>query len=207
MVTRWLTTGQRLVYMWTRVHGLTGDALRVMKIIVRFCLTHYSKLIFDVKVKHYIEDAPYHILTSLRILKPQPKKVKDAITFYVRTGAWYAHPECLLLSLLSSSNSKDRQFAVNQILKLRGGNKYGDNTVRPRTTPKLNLSATSLIKLITWEEGQVQEPSFTCSRSTAVIQSYLKIPYSPPKYSSHTQSTERYIISPQLTYIHIFLDV
>ena len=111
--------------MWTRVHGLTGQPLRVLEILVKFCLTYYFKLYFDIKVKHLIKDAPYHILTSLRILKSQPKKVKDIITFYVRTGAWYAHPECLLVSLLSSTNPQDRQFAVDKIFQLRGKGIWG----------------------------------------------------------------------------------
>ena len=49
--------------------------------------------------------------------------------------------------------------AINQIMKLRGNSEFGDNSLRPRITPKLNLSATSLTKLITWKPGQVQEPS------------------------------------------------
>ena len=72
------------------------------------------------KVKRLIADVTYHILTSLRLLKSQPEKVKDAITFYVRTGARYAHSECLLMSLLASSDSLDRQFAFSQILQQRG---------------------------------------------------------------------------------------
>ena len=188
---RWLTTGQRLVYMWTRKHGLTGQALRTLEVLVKFCLTYYFKLYFDMKVKHYISDAPYHILTSLRLLKTQPKKVRDSITYYVRTGAWYAHPECLLVSLLASSNLQDRQFAVDQILNLRGKEEYGDNRVRPRRTPKLNLSATSLTKLISWKKDEVQEPSFTCARSSADIRGFQTTPYIPPKFSCHTQSTER----------------
>ena len=154
----------------------------------------YFKLFFDIKVRHLLVDAPYHILTSLRILKTQPKLVQDTITFYIRKNAWYAHPECLLLSLLSSSDSEDRQFAVRQILKLRAGNEYGDNSVRPRITPKLNLSAISLTNLISWNPKEVQEPSFTCSRSTSEIESYLETPFVPPKFSCHTQSTERYDI-------------
>ena len=188
---RWLTTGQRLVFMWTRQHGLTGQNLRTLEILVKFCLQFYFKIYFDIKVKHHIVDAPYHILTALRLLKAQPKKVKDAITFYVRTGAWYAHPECLLLSLLASPTSSDRQFAISQILKLRGESEFGDNSLRPRVTPKLNLSATSLISLISWKPGQVQEPSFTCNISKAEILGFKEEPYSPPKFSCHTQATER----------------
>jgi hypothetical protein len=105
--------------MWTRKHGLTGQALRTLEVLVKFCLTYYFKLYFDMKVQHYISAAPYHILTSLRLLHSQPKKVRDSITYYVRTGAWYVHPECLLVSLLASSYLQDRQFAVDQILSLR----------------------------------------------------------------------------------------
>ena len=54
----------------------------------------------------------------MRLLRQQPKKVQDAVTFYLRTGAWFSHSECLLLSLLASSNTVDRCFAVDQIVNL-----------------------------------------------------------------------------------------
>ena len=62
---RWLTTGERLVYMWTRHHGLTGKDAKVLETLVRFCLEMYFKLYFDIKVKHFIVDAPSHIITEL----------------------------------------------------------------------------------------------------------------------------------------------
>ena len=74
---RWLTTAERLIYMWTRHHGLTGDAKKVLETLVRFCLESYLKLFFDIKVKHTLVDAPYHILTQLRVLRKQPKKVRE----------------------------------------------------------------------------------------------------------------------------------
>ena len=152
---RWLTTGQRIVFLWTRQHGLTGNDLKILEMLVKFIMEWYFKIYFDIKVKHWIVDAPYHILTSLRILKTQPKKVQDAVTFYIRTGAWYSHSECLILSLLASNVQADRKFAVNTILRLRGDSDYGDSSVRPRVTPKINLSATSLTNLIFWKSGEV----------------------------------------------------
>ena len=188
---RWLTTGQRLIYMWTRKHGLSGNNLKVLRLLVNFCLQYYFPVFFDIKAKHHIEDAPYHLLTQLRILRTQPKKVQDAVTYYVRTGAWYSHPECLLLSLLASTDSNDRNFAVNQILKLRGHSEYGDSSVRPRVTPKINLRATSLIKLITWKPELVAEPVFTCNMTKKDIEDFRYRPYQAPKFSCNTQSTER----------------
>jgi len=137
------------------------------------------------KVHHMIVDAPYHVLTSLRILKTIPKKVKDIITFYVKTGAWYAHSEFLLLSLLSSPTLADRQFAISQIKKLGGNADFGDSYVRPRITPKLNLSPTLLQNLISWTPGDVQEPSFTCNLSKAKILSLETAAFVPPPFSCH----------------------
>lgn len=117
--------------------------------------------------------------------------MKDAITPYVKTGAWYAHPECLILSLLASPIISERKFAIDQVLKLRKGREFGDNSVRPRITPKLNLSATSLSTLISWAPGKVQEPSFTCGLSTTEILGFERVAYNPPKFTCHTQATER----------------
>ena len=188
---RWLTTGERLVYMWTRHHGLTGKDEKVFETLVRFCLEMYFKLYFDIKVKHFIVDAPTHIVTELRLLRKQPKKVRDILTVYVKSGAWYAHSECILLSLLSSSDKEERKFAVEKILKLRGSSQLGDMSVRPRRHPKLNMSATSLTKLISWTQGEVYEPVYTCSLSNDIIKSFVDNPFNPPPFTSHTQSTER----------------
>ena len=38
---RWLTTAQRLLFLWTRKHGLTGHNLKVLELLVRFCLEFY----------------------------------------------------------------------------------------------------------------------------------------------------------------------
>lgn len=190
---RWLTTAQSLVYMWTRKHGLTGKELNTLEILVKYCLQVYFKLYYDIKVHHRLEDGPKHILTQLRVMRSQPKKVQTAVTFYVRTGAWFAHSECVLLSLMASQSEDDRRFAVTQILKLRAGEEYGDTSVRPRITPKLNLSATSLQTLISWQPGQVHEPAFTCSLSGDQIQEILVKPYEVPEFSIHTQSTERVV--------------
>ena len=64
-------------------------------------------------------------------------------------------------------------------------------SVRPRITPKINLSATSLVKLIQWNPGQVVEPAFTCLLSTQEIQQFSDVPYNAPKFSCNTQATER----------------
>ena len=84
--------------------------------------------------------------------------MQTIVTPYVRTGAWYSHSECILLSLLGSQVSEDRQFAVNMILKVRGKQDLGDLSVRSRRMPKLNLKATTLQTMIKWNLKDVHEP-------------------------------------------------
>ena len=96
----------------------------------------------------------------------------------------YAHYECLLMSLLASSDSLDRQFAISQILQLRGGAEYGDNSLRPRINPSLSRPATSLINLISLQHGNVQEFSFTFSISRDHIKSFVDVSFVRAKSSS-----------------------
>ena len=145
---RWLTTGEALMFMWTRKHGLTGKNLENLETLVRFCLDSYFKLFFDIKVKHDIIYGPTHVLTQVRILRTLPQAVQTIVTPYIRTGAWYSHSECVLLSLLGSQDKEDRRFAVEFILKIRGKNQFGSLKVRARRMPRLNLMATSLQTLI-----------------------------------------------------------
>lgn len=171
---RWL-----MVYMWTRNHGLAGQGPKTLEVFVKFCLQMYFEFYFDIKVHYRLQNGPKHILTQLRIFNSQPKKVQEAVTFGVWTGA--------------TQNENDRRFAVTQILTLRGNEEYGDMSLRPRITSKLNLSATSLHNLITWQPGKVQEPVFTCFLSRDQIKEILIKPYQVLEFSIHTQSTERVV--------------
>ena len=188
---RWLTTGEALLFLWTRHHGLVGRDAKNLETLVTFCLRSYFKLFFDIKVKHDLIHGPYHVLTQLRILQTLSKEVKTIVTPYVRTGAWYSHSESVLLSLLGSKVTKDRDFAVNMILKVRGKREFGDLSVRDRRTPKLNLKATTLQNMIPWDLKEVHEPVYTCKLSRAELREILHTPFSVPKFSLHTQSTER----------------
>ena len=188
---RWLTTGQRLVFLWTRHHGLVKKQKQLLELLVRFFINFNFKLYFDIKVKHLIVDAPRHILTSLRLLRSEPKAVTEIISPFIQSGSWHSHPENLLLSLLASNDTEERDFAVDKILANREDNEFGDNSVRMRITPKLNFSAVKLSDLIVWKETKIEEPVFTTDLSRYEISQLRYRPLSVPPFSCHTQSTER----------------
>ena len=84
---RWLTTGMIIVFMWTRKHYLSNKNLENLELLVLFCLQFYFKHFSDIKVKDKFEDASYHILSQLRILRNQPDRVKEIVTPYIHLGA------------------------------------------------------------------------------------------------------------------------
>ena len=147
-------------------------------------------IIVNTQVKHSIVDAPRHILTSLELLRKQDKVVREVVTPFISSGAWFAHSEAVLRTLVSSSEKEERVFGVEKILDKRGEEEFGDLGVRPRRTPAINLQSTSLTTLISWE-SDVHEPVFTARLSRVEVKALADNPFTPPYYPSHTQSTER----------------
>ena len=95
----------------------------------------------------------------MQLLQEQPQVVKDIVSPYVATGAWFAHPEAVLLSLVCSSDREERELGVEKILERRGEEQYGDTRVRARRTPDINFSASSISDLISWDRGTSTNPA------------------------------------------------
>ena len=186
---RWLTTAQALLMLWIREHKLQGETLRKFEIIVNFVIQSYFKLYFDIKVKNCLTDGPNHILTALKILRTQPKEVQDIIKDTISRGAYHAHSENLILSLLSSNVESERVFAIEKILQIRGPSNMGSELIRDRVTPSLNFEADSLTDLISWDD--LHEPIITAKMSTETIKSFKNSPIKIQRFPIHTQSTER----------------
>ena len=190
---RWLTSGDALVTIWTSCHNLEGETLRKLEVLVRFCLEVYFILYFEIKVKHHISNGPAHILRTLELLRNQTEEVKNIITSVVHRGAYHAHPEKIMPSMLTSDDAGERSFAVEKILQVRNGSEEGDTSVRKHKTPKLNLGATSVRELINWEGEKVFEPVFTTKLDIDEIKELVNTPLQIQTFSLHTQSCERVV--------------
>ena len=186
---RWLTTGTAILLLYCSDHGLDSEEDKKLTLLATFTLQVYHQMFWEIKVKHSIVDAPRHILTNLSLLRRQDQKVREIVTPYICSGAWFAHSEAVLLTLVSSSDREERQFRVKEILRKRGDDEFGDLNVRPHRTPKINLEATTLASLISWE-NDIHEPVFTAGLSRAEVLALVDKAFNAPYFPSHTQSTE-----------------
>ena len=187
---RWLNLANRLCRAWCSEHPLPPNAVTNLKLLVGFIVGVYSPLWFEIKVKHGWIDGPYHILKQLNLVSLQPSIVQNIVLPYVESSAWNAHSENLLQTLLCSSDSGDRRFAVERICRLRGSAEFGDTSVRPRRNPKLKKNAKTLVDLIDWS-NDVHEPILTCSISRKDLSKLRSAPMEVVNFPLHGQAIER----------------
>ena len=88
----------------------------------------------------------------------------------------------IIQALLCSSDSDERRAGVQKILDMRGGDDdtLGNSSVRPRSTPVINPSASSLLQLIDWSNG-IYEPPLTCKLTTVAIREFIDEPVQVPQ--------------------------
>jgi hypothetical protein len=187
---RWFTTANAILLLKCSHHCLSEEDEKTLELLATFTLQVYHHMFWEIKVKHSIVEGPRHVLTQLSLLRQQDPRVREIVTPYIRSGAWFAHSEALLLTVVSSPVKKEREFGVKKILEKRGEEVYGDLSVRPRKTPIINLKAKTLPTLIFWDKD-VHEPVFTAKLQRDDVQSFVDTPFSAPYFPSHTQSTER----------------
>ena len=99
---------------------------------------------------HSIKDAPLHLIHTLQLLAKRSDEVKAVVSEVIICGAYSAHSEKLLTSILCSDKQEDRKFAVNKILEVRGGKKKLIRVFISGETltgvPRLSLSQSLLVR-------------------------------------------------------------
>ena len=137
----------------------------------------------------------------------------------IQRGAYYIRSEHVLQTLLCSTEEDDRRFAVNKILQLRKEkNKYLEepqlkkskptrkadiSNIRARKNPEINMEATSLKNIISWE-NDVFEPILTAELTDEDLMHFYEEPMKVPVIGLHTQSIERCVKQVIVTYHKLY---
>ena len=124
-----------------------------------------------------------------------PTIVKDIVCKYIARSSYFAHPELILITLLSSGDEEERMFAVRMIRdNIRKGAMTGSSLPRKFDAPTINFQAQKLSQLIDWDSVPLTEPLITGDLTTEQVVACLDTPLAVPStWQCHSQSMERAI--------------
>ena len=118
-------------------------------------------------------------------------EIRAVIDPVIQQNGYFAHPESVLLSMLTDDRKHIRELTVRRIIRARS-EQYG---LRTFCIPKKNFVAKDYINLIYWENTATSEPPTLTNTSVTDLEMFVASGDVPvvdfPKYLYHTQSVER----------------
>ena len=86
-----------------------------------------------------------------------PKEVAAIVKPYIARKAYYAHPENLLLAMMTDSNQVKRQKAVNTVLNIRAAKSSNWSVIREFKVPIIDFNASEWHEMIDWDNTAIEE--------------------------------------------------
>jgi hypothetical protein len=185
---RWLTTANRVL----RLFVATSEPSEQLKTLSTYIVRVYIPMWFCIKTKPSCKDGARHLWRTIylsRYLSPELKRVIDPV---LQRNSFFAHPENLLLSMITDERIHIRQLGLRRILKARSQLVAG---VRKFTVPALNYDSADYIEMINWQNTVITEPPLAADITDSVIKELVRSGESQvvdfPRFPCHTQAVER----------------
>lgn len=141
---RWLTTANRILRLYISIQNPSEN----FQLLVEFVMKVYAPMWFRIKSKPFIQDGARHLWDSIRLSRQFPDNIKAIVYKVFEGNAYFAHPENMLIAMMTDKRQHIRQLAIRRILKARNGNSTPSQSIRFFRIPKLNFNADDYIDLI-----------------------------------------------------------
>ena len=120
--------------------------------------------------------------------------LKKVINPVIQRNAYFAHPENILLSLITDDSKTIRELGMRRILWARSESYW----LRKFSIPTLNFNAQSYIDLIDWQLTDVTKPPLLANVPVDKIEMLVASGETPimdfPRYPCRTQAVERCVM-------------
>ena len=123
-----------------------------------------------------------------------PDELEQVIDPVLKRNSFFAHPENLLLAMITDDRIHVRKLGLRRILKARSQRVAG---VRKFTVPALNYDSSDYIEMIDWQTTHITVPSLIFEVSDTVIMDWVKSNESQivefHRFSCQTQAVELWV--------------
>ncbi|KAK4881771.1 hypothetical protein RN001_005090 [Aquatica leii] len=152
---RWLTKANRILRLYVSTEIPTNE----LKQLATFAVKVYAPIWFEIKLNRTCKEGARYFWKLVYNCRYLPQELKSVVDPVIKRNAFFAHPENLLLSMLSDKQKHVRKLAARRILKARKSSE--SLQLRVFEVPKINLNASSYIDLIDWQQSYSQPPILT----------------------------------------------
>lgn len=188
---RWLTTANRILRYYVSVENPSEELLMLATYIVKV----YAPMWFCIKLNSLAVDGAKNTHKLIKLTRYLPANIKSIVDPVIQRNAFFAHPECIILSMLLDSKIEVRKLAYKRIMTARKSNK--SSRIREFKIPELRFENVGhYYDIIDWSSSnnKISEPPLTMELTSEEL---LEIVKNPEKYGSsvnfpcHTQAVER----------------
>lgn len=191
---RFLTTANATL----RLYVSTKKPSKELQTLVKFIITVYAPLWFQIKWKSNVADGPKHVFMMIKSIKENmPKNLQSLLLDVVQRNSYFAHSENVILSMLVNEESNVRNKAVNLIRQLRSVEQA--KGIRKFMRPEINTDAQIYYEIVDLKNMQnVFEPPLLKEFSIEVITECIHthenfVSVMIKNIPCHTQAVERVI--------------
>ena len=185
-LSRWVTTASRILRFYMSQDSPSTN----LRLIATYIMNVYIPFWFDVKTKKSIKDGAIHFYSFIKRTRYLEKKYLNIIEPVIARNAYFAHPENVLLSMLSDSRPEIRTQAVEKIVQARNNERH--SSVRKFRVPTLNFQADDYTKMINLNSSNVTPPPVLSNVSSEdLFRSLNEDKWEFFGYPNNTQAVER----------------
>ena len=186
---RWLTRANRILRLYVSMESPSKNLV----ILATYVVKVYAPTWFAIKIHPSCKDGARHLFKLIAATRYLPTELRAKIDPVIQRNSYFAHPENLLIAMLTDSERQIRELAARRILKARS---IQQNKLRLFQLPTLKFDALSYTDLIDWEENtRITDPPILKSIPDEKFQLFVtqKAEGELPllRLPCHTQAVER----------------
>ena len=112
---RWLTTANRLL----RLYIATSTPSKKLKNLANLIIKVYAPVWFAIKKQPECYTGPHHLYLTISLSRSLDSEIKKIIDPVIQRNGFFAHPENLLLAMITDADLEIRIEALQKILDCR----------------------------------------------------------------------------------------
>ena len=112
---RWVTLANRLMLNY----AMTKNPSKALKRLAHIVIEFYAPSWFWIKSHPHCKDGPKNLLKMISFSRKLTAQEQQIAQKTIQRNGFYAHPECILRSMLADDDQSLRERAVKKILSIR----------------------------------------------------------------------------------------